>query len=457
MVRNKFDLNLLTELCRISNYLLDDLTYDISKSNNNLNKNTIIKGKCINTDCNNNFERTFRGIKEKGFICKDCAVEEGRKKLKLEKIKEIEKILNDLKTEFEYKENLFYDRELLTTKSFIKGKCIKQGCNNNFEKNIVQIKKNSGFYCRTCAITEGKKKYINTINTLYGEEFYNERKNEVLTNVFQLQNIKEKSKQTCMIKYKVPYSLQNKEVREKGKKTIYNRHGVYFISQSKEFREKVKNTCNERYGGNSPANSLIVLEKMKNTCLEKYNVENPFQAKVLKEKIIMNAIKTRLDKYDVEYIFQSKIFREKAIKTCLKRYDVKYPMQNPDIANKCFKNSRRYKNYTCPSGNIREVQGYENFALDYLFNKDFNEEDIITDIKEIPNFEYICPYDKKNHKYFPDIFIKSENKIIEVKSIWTYDVDVPRIESKQQSVKDSGYECEIWIMNDKGEFIEILN
>ena len=33
-------------------------------------------------------------------------------------------------------ENLFYDRKLLTIKSFIEGKCIQEGCNNNFKKII---------------------------------------------------------------------------------------------------------------------------------------------------------------------------------------------------------------------------------------------------------------------------------------------------------------------------------
>lgn len=457
MVRTKFDLNLLIELCRNYNYLLDDLTYDISKSNNNLNKNTIIKGRCINTDCNNNFEKTFCSLKKRGLFCSDCLISSYKEKEKLKKIKEIEEILNNLKTEFEYKENLFYDRKLLTIKSFIEGKCIQEGCNNNFKKIIVQIKNNSGFYCNTCAIKLGRKKYINTINKKYSEEFYNENKNDKLfTNMFQLKKIKDKSRKTCIEKYNVPYSLQNKEVREKGEKTIYDKYGVFFISQSKEFRKKVLNTCLERYGGNSPASSLIVLEKMQNTCLERYNVRNPFQAEMFKKKIIMNAIKSRLDKYGVEYIFQSEIFRKKARKTCLELYNVEYPMQNPNIADKVFKNSYRYKDYTCPSGDIRQVQGYENFALDYLLNEGFDEEDIITDIKEIPDFEYTCPYDKKNHKYFPDIFIKSENKIIEVKSFWTYQIDIPRIEQKQKSVKNCGYECEIWIMDNKGEFLEIL-
>ena len=54
----------------------------------------------------------------------------------------------------------------------------------------------------------------------------------------------------------------------------------------------------------------------------------------------------------------------------------------------------------------------------------------------------------------PDIYIKSENKIIEVKSTWTYKSKTDNIKEKEESTKALGYNYEIWIYNKQGKKIE---
>lgn len=63
------------------------------------------------------------------------------------------------------------------------------------------------------------------------------------------------------------------------------------------------------------------------------------------------------------------------------------------------------------------------------------------------------PYtlDGKNHVYRPDIFIPSRNKIIEVKSEYTYKLDYDKNWAKLHSCKALGYDVEIRVYNSKGE------
>jgi len=81
------------------------------------------------------------------------------------------------------------------------------------------------------------------------------------------------------------------------------------------------------------------------------------------------------------------------------------------------KNKFGYKKYTLPSGKIINYQGYENYALDELLIL-FNENDIQNERFKIPIIKYT--FKNKEYNYYPDIYIESENKIIEVKSDWTY-------------------------------------
>ena len=110
-----------------------------------------------------------------------------------------------------------------------------------------------------------------------------------------------------------------------------------------------------------------------------------------------------------------------------------------------------------PSGKIINYQGYENFALDELLQL-FNENDIENERYTVPIIKYIK--NNKEHNYFPDIFIKSKNLIIEVKSEWTYKdklkftlvlYKLQLIQNilKALAVRKSGYNFEFWIYNNK--------
>ena len=100
-----------------------------------------------------------------------------------------------------------------------------------------------------------------------------------------------------------------------------------------------------------------------------------------------------------------------------------------------FTNSFRYKDYKFPSGRITKVMGYENFAIDYLINEEkINEDDIYTE--NLTQFQYSKPNEDKISLYTPDIFIKSQNMYIEVKSTYTFSQDTEIIFRKQNAIKN---------------------
>jgi hypothetical protein len=106
----------------------------------------------------------------------------------------------------------------------------------------------------------------------------------------------------------------------------------------------------------------------------------------------------------------------------------------------------KYKEYKCPSGDIRKVQGYEPYALDELI-KEYTEEQVKTDRKDVPRIQYM--YNEEEHYYFCDIFIPHINKLIEVKSSWTFSLQNDKVIEKGRACIDKGYLYEVWIYDDK--------
>ena len=55
-------------------------------------------------------------------------------------------------------------------------------------------------------------------------------------------------------------------------------------------------------------------------------------------------------------------------------------------------------------------------------------------------------YNGNTHRYFPDIYIKSINTIIEVKSVWTYEQQKERNLMKEKACLKQGYNFEFIIL-----------
>jgi len=107
-----------------------------------------------------------------------------------------------------------------------------------------------------------------------------------------------------------------------------------------------------------------------------------------------------------------------------------------------------------PSGRNVKVQGYERFAILHLL-KDYKENELLITNKEIKENlgEFLYKKDDKIYRYYPDFYIIPENKLIEVKSIYTLKNHIEITKLKLLSCKEKNIDCNIWIIDYKGNII----
>ena len=145
----------------------------------------------------------------------------------------------------------------------------------------------------------------------------------------------------------------------------------------------------------------------------------------------------------MENISQIKAVKDKKRKTFQKNHTDPYP-----------KWGNTWYKLQLPSGMIVKVQGYERFAIPYLLNK-YDESDLLIkhcDIKEKTG-DIIYYNNKKDYRYYPDIFILPENKIIEVKSKYTLFKHIDDIRLKKNACIKLNLNFDILVFNYKGENI----
>jgi hypothetical protein len=273
-----------------------------------------------------------------------------------------------------------YTNERINRDTYIQGICITPDCNNEFNRSFRELIKLNG-YCADCCKEIGKQKII----------------------------------QTNLEKYGVDNPMKNEVIKEKQKETIMELYGVEHISQFPEIKEKKIIQSLEKYGTEYVLQSPKIRELIKETNLLKYGFENPQQHKLIQKQ----TSDTILKKFGEVCYFNTEEFKQKTIDTNMIKYGVPHHSQNAEVAELILKNTYKTKKYKLPSGKIIDYQGYEHFALDELINEEnILEEDIITSRKYVPEIWY---NDKtnKSRRHFVDIYIKSQNRCIEVKSTWT--------------------------------------
>jgi len=137
----------------------------------------------------------------------------------------------------------------------------------------------------------------------------------------------------------------------------------------------------------------------------------------------------------------------------MKKYGVPNVMQNAEINSKVSR--YKLKEYIFPSGKKTIYQGYENFCLnDLIFKDGLNEDEIYNKRKEVPNIPYFFNGERM---YFPDIYIPNQNRLIEVKSRYTFENKIEQNIAKALACVNFGFKYEIRIYNNKGEIDEIIN
>ena len=290
----------------------------------------------------------------------------------------------------------------------------------------------------------------------------------------------EKTKQTCLKKYgvdnvsKIPeiiQKLKNKnkfkskndmeKITAKSKQTCQLKYGFNHPSQVQSIKDKIKKTCQLKYNNDTYLGSSTCSEKTKQTCLKKYGVENPMKYSEIskktsytkskytvekKKEIADKSIKTCREKYNTDYTFQTDNNKNKTIETYQNKYGVNHPSQVEHIFKK--QQISKFKIYILPSGKKIKIQGYEGIYLNEYFKDGKLEENIIIHPTQdvVGKIWYKDSSDQKR-RYYPDFYIPTENKIVEVKSVWTMKKELEKNLLKEKACIEYGYNFEFKIYN----------
>jgi hypothetical protein len=273
-------------------------------------------------------------------------------------------------------------------------------------------------------------------------------------------------------------------VKKKIVDTMMKNHGVEYAQQKPEIRAKTDATSLEKYGKLRAFLLPEVFDKIRKTHKVKYGVEFPLQAKEIQDKITMTFMKTlnaprpflsdiylqrmkekyghewfcctdafkevMVEKYGSEYFITSQKYRE----IMLEKYGAESAMQCPELFRKAQSSSFCRKPYISPDGKTFMVLGYEGIAMDDILKKEGIKTFYAGEDKEIPVFQYIGD-DDKTHSYYPDVYIPEENRVIEIKSVYTYNRDPEKTLCKALKVSES-HLFELRLYNSHKEVVEIL-
>lgn len=238
-----------------------------------------------------------------------------------------------------------------------------------------------------------------------------------------------------------------KKATVKGSKNgMLNKYGIENPWDIPGYREGIEATNMERHGAKYYTSTNQFREK----CTQKYNLDwegnHPTSHQSTKDK----KYKTSISKYGIKCALMDKDLMKKSM---LEKYGVEHNMRIPEVHQKAMESMRRYYDYILPSGKIIKLQGYEKFAMDILLTQ-FEGNDILTDMHDISNITGQIIYDEGN-RYYPDIYIKSINKIFEVKSPYTYKMHENKNITKMQICLEMGMDFEFMIFNRKGALVNI--
>lgn len=194
------------------------------------------------------------------------------------------------------------------------------------------------------------------------------------------------------------YKLRVRLTKESNLRT----YGVESTNVLESVKKKQRDSMLKNHGVEYYVTSNEFYDKASKTNLNNLGVPNPMQSKAVQNKVA----KTKLERYGDERYNN----HEKFIETCIERYGVEHVMQDKEIFERqqkeCY-GSKKYKHL------------YYRGTYERLFIKEYENRFPIESLENCFAVKYT--YDDKEHVYFPDFLITTNNLIVEIKSSWTYD------------------------------------
>ena len=260
-----------------------------------------------------------------------------------------------------------------------------------------------------------------------------------------------KKEQTCLERYGVINPISLPEFVEKKQQTEIARHGslrsgfdhrrellrklfgVENVFQLPGMGQRIQQTIRAKYGQHYSKNQEW-RDRYKEETGYEHSRQNPaYEAK---------RAATCVARYGVVGPYENEEVRARGRRTNLEKFGVAHPMQSPKFYYTQLKAGYTRKPFTFPSGRTIQVQGYEPQVIQELLDSGVPESNILTGI-DCPSFFY--NFEGKLHRYYPDILIKSQNLIIEVKSVYTYQKTLVMNQAKAMAVVEAGYNFEFRI------------
>ena len=296
-------------------------------------------------------------------------------------------------------------------------------CGSEFEERKKHERKLCSDECRT------KWMRREDVNIKRMENVQKTVKNKYGTdNVFQLESIKEKSKETKLDRY----GDENYCNREQVKKTKIEKYGEDYF---KNFFKRVKESMEKNYGVSHPLHVQKFIEKKMKTSLERYGTEHACQ----NNEVIEKFNKTIQERYGVDNISQNEEIKEKKKQTSINNFGVSHHLKDYDMFQKHLKSQYKTEEYKCTGLNF---QG----SYEYLFLQKMEEAGLIDQVRNGKSYSYI--FDGVEHTYHTDFLLNGIN--IEIKSGWTYDNNGKN--KKLQSQNDAKFKSVL----DYGDSIIVL-
>ncbi len=141
-----------------------------------------------------------------------------------------------------------YSDQHLNSLFVIKTKCSNIECDKKCEKEIRQFFINS--LCKDCSAIKRLKTLEQNNLAKYGYK-----------NVFQIPEIKDKLKETCLNRYGVENPSMNEDIKDKKKKTLLKNYGVENMYHSEVLVERLKKSIREKYGVDNVSQNPDISEK----------------------------------------------------------------------------------------------------------------------------------------------------------------------------------------------------
>lgn len=269
----------------------------------------------------------------------------------------------------------------------------------------------------------------------------------------------EKARATNLMRYGAENPFGGKGIQAKIRETMVTRYGAENPLHVEEIVAKRQRTFDERYGGN-PQKSGEVRAKTAMTNQKRYGGVAPLCDPGVRAK----AVGTAFVRYGpiAHQPWMSPDARVKRTATLIARYGVRYGRALNPLRHKSL-----WKSFVFPSGREVRVQGYEPEALALLLAEGVEEGDILVG-RDVPRIPYTYQGEGPEgtrHIYFPDIYVKSRNLLIEVKSLWTYQggkvldglgIDNPvyeRNQTKHQAALLQGFRHQFWLKQNNGVWV----